>query len=371
MTTTRIHEVLLDVRDAVEVPMLDEVALGSHVCRLRRRRATRRAVAAAATVAVVIGGPALWLGHRGGPTDPTTPTTRPATPLAAATALQTFPVSLEGKLETVQPDGSGYSTRDRVEEVLGSGPAGIVVISRQSHLLLVPLMASGQPDQPRDLADGRAVQRAAVDKSGAYVGFVDLDNRFHLRALGSAQDLVTSSLDPQDALLAVDATRWVTMRHGAVTVHTRGGADELSSPERAEAAQVAGSTVVEQTQDGVAFFDASDGAQRARVAGLPLGSLSPDGRWYVGAAGEDQLDGGAARDWFVVDTRTGHREVFPGRPARQQAVVFTWQDDDRFLALATDPRQPGNRVVSDCSLATQRCTERYNDPGNTLQIATR
>jgi WD40 repeat protein len=263
------------------------------------------------------------------------------------------------------PDGAGYSTRDRVEEVLGAGPAGIVVIGRDRHLLLVPLMTSGQPDRPRDLADGAAVRQARLDKSGQYVGFVGLDGRVHLRSVGATQDLASAAAAPGEALAAVGTDRWLTLRGGGISLHTARGVTQFRTTVPAISAEVGGETIASESADGVEFLDASSGRPGATVSGLSTGSLSPDGERYV-ASGS-----GADRSWYVVDTGTGDRHVFPGRPPRARAVSMTWQDDDRFLVLFTDPRQPGNRIVSDCSVATGTCQERYNDAGNTLQIATR
>jgi hypothetical protein len=195
MTETRIRDALLDERAAVAVPAPDEVDLRGRVHAARRRRAGLRALAAACVV--VLAGSGFLLarplganphGPAGGP--PTGPGRGPSDRTAgAASAPRTFPISLEGRLQTVLPDGSSYATGTRVEEVLGSGPAGVVVVGTDSHLLLVRLMRTGQPEAPIDLADGRPVQRAALDKAGATVAFVDLEGRVHLRAVGSSTDL--------------------------------------------------------------------------------------------------------------------------------------------------------------------------------------
>jgi hypothetical protein len=365
MTSTRIQDALLDVRDAIEVPPPDDLAFRAVLRRARRGRVAGRVLVAACAVAVLGVGPALWLSSRPAGSPPDT-----SPPPAPASALQMFPASVHGRLETLLPDGSSYSTRERVEEVLGSGPAGIVVIDRDSHLLLVPLLPSGQPDRPRDLGDGRPVQRAWLDKSGQYVGFVDLADRLHLRALGSDADLASVALAPADVLLAVGDGRWLTSRAGVVTVGSPSGSVVLESGDPAHSAEIGGGTVAFETAAGVEFFASSDGRLRARTAGLGVGSLSPDGRWYVGAPGEEQLDAGAAPQLSLVDTRTGAPGTFAG-PSKVRVLALTWQDDDRFLVLGTDPRQPGDRIAWDCSVALGRCVERFNDVQGTLQVATR
>jgi hypothetical protein len=367
MTPTRIQDALLEVRDGVEVPPPDELAFRQHLRRARRNRAAGRAAVAAAAVVAIGVGPVVWLSRpAGSPPDPA----RQPDP-AAASAPAMFPVSLDGKLETVLPDDGSYSTSQRVEEVIGAGPAGIVVVARQSHVVLVPLLASGQPGTPRDLGDGSAVQRAWLDKSGQFLGFVDLDHRLHVRAVGSDDDLVSTQLSPDDELLAVDSDRWLTARDGTVTLHTDAADVALTADAPAFSAEVAGGTVAYEGEDRVDFFDSSDGRHRAGTAGLAVGSLSPDGTRYVGAAGEQQRDTGASDDWYLVDTRTGERQVFAGRPDRAVATSMTWQDGDRFLVVGTDSRRPGNRIVWDCSVASGQCVERLDDPAGTVQIATR
>lgn len=368
MNTTRIREALVEVRDAVEVPAFDELAVRSRARTLRRRRTAGRVLAAACVVAAVTG-PVLWLAPT---TSPRTDRPTPAHAPLHATAPQQFPFVRDGRLTTVLPDDSGFGTGLRVEEVLGSGPAGVVVIGRDSHLLLVPLAADGQPLKPRDLGDGRPVQRAALDKSGTHLAFVDLGDRVHVRSVGSAADLVPAAALPASArLLAVDGTRWMSEDGGTVTLHQDGLERVLAADGSVVGAEIAGGVVAYETDTGTVFLDAASGRRRASVEGVGTGSLSPDGRWYVAAPFEQQVDAGAAQEWYLVDTATGARTVFAGRPPRARAVTMTWQDDDRFLVLFTDSRQPGNRIVSDCSVALGTCAERYDDAGNTLQIATR
>jgi len=374
MTHTEIREALLDVRDGIEVPVPDAVAFRSRVRAARRRRLGGRAVAAA-SVAAVVAGAVTWTARPvgDGPTAGVThvPAVRPPQP---ASAPQMFPMSLDGRLSTVRPDGSGFGTGVRVEEVLGDGPAGIVVVRRDSHLLLLPLAVDGQPLDPVDVGSGAPVQRAWLDKTGETVAFVTLQDRVHLRSVASGADLVpASALAPGEDLLGVDGTRWLTGVAGGdrVTIHDGARSTDLSAANDVLGAQLAGDTVAVTTADGVEFFDASSGRTLGHADGLGPGSLSPDGRLYAAAPGAQELDAGAAPDWYLVDARTGDRSVYAGRPARARATAMTWQDSDRFLVVATDPVQPGNRIVSDCSVATQRCSERYNDAGDTLELASR
>lgn len=368
MSTTRIQDALLEVRDAVEVPAPDEVAFRSHLRAARRARLTRRVAVGVAAVAAV--GVVPLVGLRG-PTGSPPPATRPPAP-AAPTAAQLFPVSLHGKLQIVMPDGSSYTSPVRVEEVLGSGPAGVVAVAHDSHLLLVPLSRSGQPQEPVDLGDGHPVERAWLDKTGNFVAFLDVLHQLHVRAVGSDADLRSPARLPDEQTpLAVDESHWVLEDSGIVTANTAAVSIALDTGGSALSAQIGGSTLAYQTADELEFFDLTTGKRLATSPGAPIGALSPDGGRYVAAPGDQQRDTGASAAWYLVDPRTGQRAVFDGRPARAVAIAVTWQDDDRFLVLATDRRQPGNRIVWDCSVAGQRCTERYNDPEDSLQIPTR
>lgn len=375
MTHTDVREALLDVRESIRIPAPDAVAFRARVRSARRRRAGGRALAAASVAAVVVGA-VTWSVRPVGeaPTDGSTqvPAVRPPHP---ASAPQLFPMALEGRLTINLPDGSGFGARVGAQEVLGNGAAGTVVVGHDRHLLLVPLAPDGQPLGPVDLGHAARVKRAWLDKAGVTAGFVTLDgNRLHLRSVTSGADLVPAvELGPSESLLAVDGTRWLSGEPGGdrVTLHDGARSTDLAAGSTVLGAQLAGDTVAITTPEGVELFDASSGRALGHADGLSIGSLSPDGRWYAAAPGAQELDAGASPDWYLVDARTGERSVYAGRPARARATAMTWQDTDRFLVVATDPRQPGNRIVSDCSMATQRCSERYNDAGDTLEVASR
>ena len=375
MTHTEIREALLDVREGIEVPVPDPVAFRSRVRAARRRRAGGRALAAA-SVAALVAGAVTWTARPAGdgPTGGAAhlPAVRPPQP---ASAPQLFPMALDGRLSINLPDGSGFGARVGVQEVLGDGPAGVVVVGHDRHLLLVPLAADGQPLDPVDLGHAARMERAWLDKAGETVGFVTLgDDQLHLRSVASGADLVpAATLAPGEGLLGVDGTRWLSGDAGGarVTLHDGARSTDLTAGSDVLGAQLAGDTVAVTTVDGVEFFDASSGRTLGHADGLGTGSLSPDGRLYAAAPSVQELQAGAAPDWYLVDARTGERTVYGGRPARARATAMTWQDSDRFLVVATDPVQPGNRIVSDCSVATQRCSERYNDAGDTLELASR
>jgi hypothetical protein len=180
-----------------------------------------------------------------------------------------------------------------------------------------------------------------------------------------------TSARPSARLLAVDGDQWLSEDGITVTVHAPDGRIGLRPDRPVSDGELAGNTVAAEGPLGVTFFDASTGARLSSADRLVLGSLSPDGREYIGARRSELDAAGDSLDWYVVDTRTGATTLFGGRPDRARATAITWQDSDRFLVVATDVRQRGNRIVWDCSMALGACEQRYNDPGHTLVVATR
>jgi len=373
MTGTEIREALTEVRDAVEVPVVDRVAFQARVRSERRRRTAGRALAATAAAAVV--GVAVWAVQPGD-----TPRTDDAPPVAVdsnPSAPAPAPVSLEGRLTVLMADGNGsYGSAIRVEEVLGRAADGVVVILTDSRVVLVPMHRDGQlvRDQSRwtDLGAG-AVQRAWVAEDGTTLAFQDLDGTVHVRRIGSGRDLLTAKLDQESMLAAATPDGFVEVTGDQrVLLHRPGATTELSlgsdrSLTSAFGVEAGGDTVAVPTDRGVTLLDARDGSSLPGDLGGTVGGLSPDGRHYAGGADEEALDTGKARAPFVLDTATGQPVELHGLAARGILDV-AWQDDDRFLVLGGDAARPGDRILWDCSVALRGCEERYDDPTGSLEI---
>ena len=163
------------------------------------------------------------------------------------------------------------------------------------------------------------------------------EDQLHLRPLGSGHDTETIALlEQQTDLVATDGTSWIEDE-----------GDRLSL----------------RTTQGLELWDVGGGEPR-QLASLDgsTGALSPDGTAYAVAG--DGLD--------VLTTDDG--QIWSTRPVSLPADLFPgaihWQDEDRFLVLATSTVRTGNLVLLDCSVALGRCDERYDDPTGTLEIAT-
>lgn len=367
MTRTQVRDALHEVRDAVEVPVTDQVAFRSRVRSERRRRTALRSAAAGSVAAAVAGVAVLALGASSGPRggEPTNGSAIDRTP----TAEQAVPLVLQGRLLVLLPDGGSYAKPIGAEEVLGRSGRGVVIIGRDSHVELVPLSPDGEPGRPQDLGDGQAVQRASLDPTGRVLAFVDLHDVLHLREVGSDADLATSDLTRDDALVATDGTRWLVRRGSTLLVDGPRGAVTLDAGEDLVDGDLAGGTVAARGMGGVHLFDV-DGTARHADLGGSVGALSTDGASYAAVAGEEERDQGASGEVELVDTASGRMHAMDGYDADESAQAVWWQDHDRFLVLTTDAQRPGNHVLWECSVALDRCSERYDDPTGTLAVPT-
>ncbi|MBB6628710.1 hypothetical protein H5V45_15395 [Nocardioides sp. KIGAM211] len=374
MTSTEIRESLTHVGAAVEVPVVDRVAFQARVRAERRRRTAGRSLVAAAAAVTVVGS-ALAVTSTGGGAGPdrdrfTDPAGAP-NPAPATLSSGRVPLALEGRLQELLPDGGSYATDQRVEEVLGSGPDGVVVIDGDSRLQLLPVDADGRPGDARPLAGGDPVQRAWLDKTGEFLGYVDLGNRLHLRAVVSDRDTESVPLlDQQTRLMATDGTRWVEDEGDRLSLRLPDQSFEIDSNGDPLRAELAGDTLAVHTRTGIEFYDSADGTRRLGNLGGTTGSLSPDGTTYAAGRDDVERDQGMRPALFLVDTRTGDQtRGFTGYAADMTALALTWQDEDDFLVLASSSVRTGNHVLYACSVTSRACEERFDDPTGTLRIA--
>jgi hypothetical protein len=372
MTSTEIRETLTEVGHAVEVPPVDALAFQARVRVERRRRTAGRSVlagAAAAAVAVA----AVAVTSTGGTDHRSTgvagsPVASP--PLVLGTDV--VPVLASGGLQMLLPQDASFRPGGTVEEVLGATDGGVVVIDRESRVLLVDARETSSSRPDRELADGEPVQRAWVDKTGEYLGFVDLDNRFHLRRVTGDRDLrPAQALGEQTQLSAVSETAWVELEGDRVTLRSPDASVEVAVHGVPLAAELGGDTLAVHTATGIEFYAAADGSRRFGNQAGSTGSLSPDGASYAYARDDSGRDGGTRPGVFVTDTAAGdHEQGFTGYPDAATALALAWQDDNLFVVLASSAEGPG-RVLYECSVAESACEERYDDPTGTLQVASR
>jgi hypothetical protein len=359
MIETQVRDTLADVRAQVPVPVLDEVALAARVRGARRVRRGRRAVGAVLVAAVLAaaaapGATLLPAGSRApGPAAPV-----PA-PLPASTPVTRAALVLEGQLTVLLPDESSYAPGLPAAAVLGSGPAGVVALTPSGRVAVSRLAATGQPGPLRALTDGH-VRDAVLDANGEVLTFVDDGGDVHQRLVGSRADVGASGLHlaADERLLAGDLGRVVVVRGAAATLRTPTGIVPLpTSGAAAVSAQLRGDVVAVRVPGATELVTAAGSRLRAVAA------LSPDGRRLAVATGTGS--------WAFVDVATGGGAALDGVPSGARAIAMTWQDPDHVLVVGTDRHRPGNHVLLDCSVTRRACTERFDDPTGTLELARR
>ena len=211
------------------------------------------------------------------------------------------------------------------------------------------------------------MQRAWLDKDGRFLAFVDLGNRLHIRPVDGDRDTETVPLlAQQTSLVATDGTRWVEDEGDRLSLRLPDQSFEIRVMGDPESAELAGEALAVHSNRGIALWDLT-GAEPRQFSSIqdPVGSLAPDGRAFATA--------GSGGDLAVMMSADGHvwsTKAIEGLDADVEPQAMTWQDDDRFLVLATTAERRGNHVLFDCSVALGSCKERYDDPTDTLAIAT-
>ena len=369
MTSTEIRETLAGIGDAVEVPPVDEVAFRARVRAARRRRTAGRALVAGVAAAAVASVAFLWAPGAQQGVDPS----RGLAGTSGEADTQPSPLRLallsEGnRLMVLQPGGGAYrDPQVRIEEVLGRSPGGVVLIDGDSHVVFRPLEKDGAIGAARPLAGGAAVQRAWLAKDGRFLAFVDLGNRLHIRPVDGDRDTETVPLmAAQTSVVATDGTRWVEDEGDRLSLRLPDQSFEIRVMGDPRSAELAGDALAVHTDRGIALWDLT-GAEPRQFSSIDgaVGSLSPDGRAFAT---------GSRGNLAVEITTDGHvwgTKAIDGLGADVEPRAMTWQDDDRFLVLATEAQRRGNHVLFDCSVALGSCEERYDDPTGTLSIASR
>lgn len=364
-----VHATLTQVGGAVEVPVVDRLAFQTRVRAERRRRTARRSLVAAAAAVTAVGSVLAFTSTGGGNPDGASDLAASSGPAGADLHIGRVPLAVKGGFLELLRDGSSYEPGQLVEEVLGSTPGGVVVLDHDSRLLLLPLASSGQPGEPQPLAGGAAVQSAWLDKSGEFLGFVDLDNRLHLRRVDSSRDTASMPLlTAQTQLMATDGTRWVEDEGDRLSLRTPEQSFEIISNANPTQAELAGDTLAVHTTTGIEFYDSADGTRRFGNLGGTTGSLSPDGTTYAAGPNDVERDAGMRPALFVMDTSTGDEQRISGFAADLSAEALAWQNDDDFLVMASSTIRTGNRVLFSCSVSSRACVERYDDSSGTMQI---
>jgi hypothetical protein len=362
--TTEIRDALTAVREAVDVPPVDDLRFRELVRSERRRRTGSRVLAglAAATVAGAVG----TLVVSGADDDRGADVAE--TP-GQAVSTASVPVAIDGHLALVTADGSVRRSEVRVEDVVGTTAQGVVVVGRDSHVRLVPVHGSDERatfGEPRDLV-GAPVQSAHLDKQGLFLGFVDRDDTLHLREMGAETDYETGLVEASDRVLAIDGGRWLTESESeGLVLHDHGSSTQVGTAFPADTAELAGQTLAVGTSDGAEVFEASDGSPRfGGSLGGEVSSLAPGGDVVATATGVQQVDLGMSVAVWLIDAFSGEEVPLAGYDGGA-ARDIAWVDDDELAVLAG----VGEDELWVCSAAARRCELRLRGTVNALRLPT-
>lgn len=356
--TTRITNTLHETAEAVDVPAIDQLAFQQRVRVARRRHyATRSVVAVAASVALAAGvGAVVQLrasdepgGFAGNPGEQ-----------KSFESMQTpVPFLTDGNLMILPPGGKPVSADLKASDIVGQVADGVIIISDRSRLLRVPLDAQGRPTGPASpVVDNDPVQRAMLSKDGRTIGWIDLQDRLHLRRLGEQRDFHTEEVTPATNLVAVAADSWLVQPapEAQLRLTNADGSVELRAKAEPHKGEIAGGAVVAEGFDGVEFFAAPGGEPilTGGVGGLE-GALSPDGSTYVAAATEEETDAGMSLDLTAFDASTGKRKVTLTPKGMRFAMQMTWSGSN-FLVLGAGG---GTQRIYECSVDAKSCQVVY------------
>ena len=344
---------LAAVRDAVQVPEPDRIALRARVRDERRRRTTTRAavgLAAAAVVAAVAGGVSGVL--------PTRPDAGPATTDVAAQAVaaptQVTGFVLDGRLVVGTPGGGYEETDVPARSVVGVLDGVLAVVDTRGVLRGVGADEDGVVGPDRRLWP-EVVDHFWYDAGSGVLTVQDQTGTLHQWAGGDAAwtDVPRPTADD---LYLVDGdafvesgTEGMTLRNGNLVRRLRTGGGVLGG-------DLVGGTLALATTSGLRFHDAATGRVLSRVPGEWPGALTPDGAGYVMAARDGT---------YLVDTRTGQRRRLDAPSA---LVDPTWTSADTFVARAPDGEN-GSASLWECRTTSLRSTELYTDPAGTIELA--
>lgn len=368
--TSRITNTLHETAEAVEVPAIDQVAFQQRVRAARRRRvATRATVAVAASVALAAG--VGVVGQWRASDEPGYANNNPGEQKSFESMQTPVPFLADGNLMTLLPGGKPVSAELKAAEIVGRVADGVIIVSEQSRLLRVPLDAQGQPDgEASPVVDNDPVQQAVLSKDGSTFGWIDLDDRLHLRRLGEQRDFHTEEVTPATKLVAVAADSWLVQPapEAQLRLTDADGSVELRAKAYPADGEIAGSAVVAEGFDGAEFFEApSGGPGLTGGVGGREGALSPDGATYVAAASEEEVDHGMTPELTILDAKTGkQRTVIPAPDGLHFTKQVTWTGGN-FLVVGG---KGNTERIFECSATALTCQVLYSGKdGQPLKVA--
>jgi len=344
---TEIRTALAGIRDAVEAPPVDRIALQARVRAERRRRTTGRVAAAlvsAAAVTVTAVGVSAVVRETPPPT-----TDVAAGPLATPAAVTGF--ALDGRL-VVGTSGGYEKLRTPARTVLGVLDGVLTFLDREGGLWGVPVDGSGTTGPVRRLLPG------VIDYSWQGTGVLTVQTQDGLLHAWRGGDAPWESRQSPttDHLAAVDGGVWVESDSSGLTLRSGGLRKRLPRGGGVTGTDLVGGTLAYETFRALRFYDARTGELLARLPGQWGGRLTPDGAAYVGVG--ERLS--------LVDPRSGDRQEFTG-PEGLDSLV--WTSEDTFVGRDHGGGEGRVHVLWECGVESLSCERLYADPAGTLELA--
>jgi hypothetical protein len=286
MTTTEIRSALTEIRDAVEVPPVDEVAFRSRVRTERRwHRGVRVLAAGAAAVAVAAAAvgvtPLLDAGVGRELPAASGPTT------AGRTVSETVWFVRDGRLTALDPSGQVHDTGLRSEGVVGYTSERVYALDAESRVLVLGRehddegLGRDTAYPPEDSPVPGAVQSVALSGDGRYLAWMDLQGTVTVYDLKGHRVGFRVDVPRSSYVAAVGADGVLVSENVDLVLHTATGEVAVPTQEAGDnwGAQLAGGrVVVAGPSGGSSVYDVRSGTAR-RIAALAGGSaaLAPDG----------------------------------------------------------------------------------------------
>ncbi|HEU5039100.1 MAG TPA: hypothetical protein VFT70_18985 [Nocardioides sp.] len=287
MTTTEIRAALTEVRAAVEVPPVDDVAFRARVRTERRRQRGGRVLTASAAAVVLAAGAVGVAQLVGAETGRDVPVASGRTAEAGAVAETVWFVR-DGRLTALDPSGQVHDLGLPSEGVVGYTAERVYAVDAESHVVVRGRQQD--PDRPgRDTAYPPAespvpgaVQSVALSGDGRYLAWMDLGHTV------TVYDLEAEGVDfrvdvPRNSYVAAVSADGVLVSEDVdLVLHTATG-EELAVPTQEAGdnwgAQAGGGRVLVAGPTGESsVYDLQTGvARRIAVVGGGSGALAQDG----------------------------------------------------------------------------------------------
>ncbi|GAA1156283.1 hypothetical protein [Nocardioides aquiterrae] len=285
MTTTEIRSALTEVRDAVDVPPVDEVAFRARIRAERRRQRGGRVLAAGAAAVVVAAAAvgAARLVDTGAGRE--VPVASPATEVG--TVSETVWFVRDGRLTALDPSGRVHVLGLHAEGVVGYTSERVYAVDAESRVVVLGRVRDDE-GSGRDTSYPREdspvpgpVQSAALSGDGRYLAWMDLQDTVTVYDLKAGQVDLRVDVPRSGYVAAVSADGVLVAENAGLVLHAATGEVAVPTPGVGGSwgAQLAGGRVLVAGPSGESsVYDVGSGTAR-RIAVLPggWGALAPDG----------------------------------------------------------------------------------------------